>query len=241
MKKPRYQLAGDMAVSVEFGEEIREETGRRVQTLYRIIKVAGMEGIRECVPSYCSLLVYYNPAILSYKRLLHFLKKCEKSIPNGGSFKKRIFEIPVCYGGEYGLDLEEVSSYTHMTQEEIISLHSKNDYLIYMLGFLPGFPYLGGMAEALATPRLSTPRTNIPAGSVGIGGSQTGIYPMDSPGGWRLIGKTPVKLYDPLRENPVLYEAGDFIRFLPITSKEYEEISKQEQDGTYQIRIKEEG
>ena len=128
-----------------------------------------------------------------------------------------------------------------MTQEEIISLHSKNDYLIYMLGFLPGFPYLGGMAEALATPRLSTPRTNIPAGSVGIGGSQTGIYPMDSPGGWRLIGKTPVKLYDPLRENPVLYEAGDFIRFLPITSKEYEEISKQEQDATYQIRIKEEG
>ena len=133
-----------------------------------------------------------------------------------------VVEIPVCYGGSYGEDLKDVAAHAGLTEEEVIKLHSSVDYNIYMLGFLPGFPYLGGLDPKLFTPRLDNPRTKIPEGSVGIGGEQTGIYPLESPGGWRLIGRTPLKLYDPDREQPFLYQAGDYIRFVPITAEEYE-------------------
>ena len=150
---------------------------------------------------------------------------------------RRIFEIPVCYGGEYGPDLENIAANAGLTPEEVIQIHSSRDYLIYMLGFLPGFAYLGGLDERIHTPRLANPRIRIRAGSVGIGGSQTGIYPLDSPGGWQLLGLTPINPYDPQREIPILYEAGDYIRFVPITGEEYREIRAQVEAGTYQCVI----
>ena len=145
--------------------------------------------------------------------------------------------IPVCYDGEFAPDMEDVCAHTGLQREQVIRLHTSRDYLIYMLGFLPGFPYLGGMDERIEAPRLETPRTLIPAGAVGIGGKQTGIYPLASPGGWRLIGRTPIKVYDPDREEPILYKSGDYIRFYPITEEEYKDIA---QKGCHEIEVREE-
>ena len=157
-----------------------------------------------------------------------------------GETRKRIFEIPVCYGGEYGPDIQNIAEHAGLSQEEVIQIHSSRDYLIYMLGFLPGFTYLGGLDERLHTPRLANPRIRIPAGSVGIGGSQTGIYPLDSPGGWQLMGMTPVKTYDPSRETPILVEAGDYIRFVPVEEEEYLQIKEAVSRGEYQCIVHEE-
>ena len=154
-----------------------------------------------------------------------------------GARKKKVFEIPVCYGGEFGPDLATIAEHAGLSEQEVIDIHTSTDYLIYMLGFLPGFTYLGGLDERIHTPRLANPRIRIPAGSVGIGGSQTGIYPMDSPGGWQLMGLTPVKTYDPDREVPILVEAGDYIRFVPVDRAEYDRIKTEVEQGTYRVRI----
>ena len=156
------------------------------------------------------------------------------------SGKKKVWEIPVVYGGTYGPDLSAIAEHAGISEEEVIRIHSSKDYLIYMLGFLPGFTYLGGLDEKIHTPRLASPRVRIPAGSVGIGGSQTGIYPMDSPGGWQLMGMTPVKTYDPERETPILVESGDYIRFVPVTEEEYLEIKTSVEAGTYEVKVREE-
>lgn len=218
----RILAAGDQALIVEFGNAIDEKLNRRVQLLNKKITEMGMKGIVETVPTFRSLMITYDPAAVSFDKL----KKILEGIPAAADGKEkeehRVIEIPVCYGGEFGEDLPEVAACTGLTEEEVVRIHSSREYNIYMLGFLPGFPYLGGMDSRLNTPRLQNPRTKIPAGSVGIGGEQTGVYPLDSPGGWRLIGRTPLKLYDPERERPILYEAGDYIRFVPITREEYE-------------------
>lgn len=214
--------AGDCALVVEFGDRISEELNQKVQALNKELKAADLRGIVETVPTFRSLMVAYDPEIIGYGELKKILERMPADAGEGGKRNAKIVEIPVCYGGEFGEDLADVAAHNGLTEEEVIKLHSGRDYPIYMLGFLPGFPYLGGMDERLCTPRLSSPRTKIPAGSVGIGGEQTGIYPLDSPGGWRLIGRTPLKLYDPDREEPVLYRAGDVIRFVPITREEYE-------------------
>lgn len=214
--------AGDQALVVEFGNAIDEKLNKRVQLLNKNIEETGVKGVIETVPTFRSLMVIYDPAAVSFEKL----KKILEDMPADGSKEekeeKRTIEIPVCYGGEFGEDLPDVAAYTGLSEEEVIRLHSGREYNIYMLGFLPGFPYLGGLDKRIYTPRLQNPRTRIPAGSVGIGGEQTGIYPLDSPGGWRLIGRTPLKLYDPDREEPFLYQAGDYIRFVPITKEEYE-------------------
>lgn len=233
----KYQIAGDMALNVEFGNEIKEDICRCVQALYLDLKDNPIIGGTECVPTYRSLLIYYDPCLISYRQLLHKVKKYVKKITVIGKKEKCIYHIPVCYGDEYGIDLADVCVHTKLSREEVIDRHCKNDYLIYMLGFLPGFAYLGGLDESLITPRLSNPRTLIPAGSVGIGGNQTGIYPISSPGGWRLIGKTPLKPFDSSREKPILYEAGAYIRFIPITPTAYKEIELTVENGSYCYQI----
>nr|WP_010647976.1 5-oxoprolinase subunit PxpB [Oceanobacillus massiliensis] len=148
-----------------------------------------------------------------------------------------IVHIPVLYGGESGPELTAVASLNGMTEEEVIAIHSGTDYLIYMMGFIPGFPYLGGMSKRIAAPRLSKPRSEIPAGSVGIAGEQTGIYPLKSPGGWQIIGQTPVKTYDAARQPPILLQAGNYIRFNAIDAEEFESIQAEVEAGNYNPQI----
>lgn len=233
MEEVRFLTCGDCAVTVAFAQEIREDTNRKIRYLAKKLQNAGIHGLQETVPTYCSLTVYYEPLVLSRRKLehqiLHFLAAYQPDTAE----KKRIFQIPVCYEREFAPDMEDVCRLTGLSREQVIALHSSVDYLIYMLGFLPGFPYLGGMDPRLEVPRLDSPRTRIPAGAVGIGGKQTGVYPLASPGGWRLIGRTPAVIYDPNREKPIVYEAGDYIRFCPISTDEFRRI---QESGQTEIR-----
>ena len=223
---------GDSAVLLRFEQKASPEINAQVQAADAAIRDAGWDGILETIPAFASLLVEYDPARLSYADLSGRLQTLN-TLESSGKGDAFVYTIPVCYGGSFGEDLEDVAEHAGISVDEVIRRHSAVDYRIYMLGFLPGFPYLGGLDESIACPRLSSPRQRIAPGSVGIGGSQTGVYPIASPGGWRLIGTTPLKLYDPNREEPILYRAGDSIRFAPITQGEFETIARQVEEGTY--------
>lgn len=233
----RYLPAGDKVIIVEFGNEISQEINNKVMALYHVLSNSHIKGIEELIPTYRSLMVQYNPAQVVYKELIDLLKRLCKNLNEDKLPKQKIIKVPVIYGQEFGPDIEFVARHNKISVKEVIQIHSSNDYLIYMLGFTPGFPYLGGMCEKIETPRLQTPRTKIPGGSVGIAGKQTGIYPIESPGGWQLIGRTPIKLYDPYRKPPILLKAGDFIRFVSVGLEEYREIERQVDANTYGINL----
>ncbi len=225
--------SGDQGISVEFENEISEAVNGKVTSLAESLAAQDATGILEMVPTYRALLIRYDPTAVSYAELCGMVERA--AVPGDGSLKqkRRIWHIPCCYGGIYGEDLGGMEAVTGLSPEEIIRIHTEPEYKIYMLGFLPGFPYLGGLDPRIAAPRLKTPRVRIPAGSVGIGGSQTGVYPIDSPGGWRLIGRTPVRFYDPESEHPILCAAGDSIRFVSITPDEYDAIARDVEKRVY--------
>jgi len=227
---PRFATAGDRALLVEYGKEINETNNECVSQLAAWLEEQQWEEIIELVPTYCSLMVCYEPTKTTYPKLVQKLKHFTPTILGSNQGEKKIWEIPCVYDGE---DLASMEELCHLSKEEIVKLHSGIDYRIYMLGFLPGFVYLGGLDERIHAPRLDSPRTAIPAGSVAIGGGQTGIYPIASPGGWRLLGRTPLKLYDPERREPILCKAGEYIRFVPITTERFEEIEKELLLGAY--------
>ena len=196
-------------------------------------------GGADIIPACCSLLINYDPRVITFAEIKERMEGILKMEIKAGAKRKKVYEIPVCYGGAYGPDIQNIADHAGLSVEEVIDIHTSRDYLIYMLGFLPGFTYLGGLDERIHTPRLANPRIKIAAGSVGIGGSQTGIYPMDSPGGWQLMGMTPVKTYDPEREVPILVEAGDYIRFVRVNEEEYKRIKELVDRGEYQCVVHE--
>ncbi len=234
--KTEFLIAGDRALIIKFGDTIDSETNNCIRSFCSLLERKRIEGIIEVVPTFNSLSVYYNPCVIKGEKLIKKLSSLLKKNGNNSQGGGTTYIIPVLYGGEWGEDLNDVAAHANLTAEEVVKIHSSTDYLIYMLGFLPGFAYLGGLDKRIVTPRLDTPRTKIHAGAVGIGGEQTGIYPLASPGGWRLIGTTPVKIYDADRVEPILYKAGDKIRFESVTEKEFEIIKKQVEDNTYTVK-----
>lgn len=219
---------GDTGLLVSFEQRIAQSVGAAVAALNTRVAAAAIPGVVETVPAFASLLIFYDPLVTEYDAVAAAVQKLAQAPGSDtAAGEGRLVEIPVCYGGTFGPDLPFVAEHAGLTEKEVIELHTGREYRIYMLGFLPGFPYLGGLDERLFTPRLPTPRTAIPAGSVGIGGEQTGIYPIASPGGWQLIGRTPLKLFDPAA-GALPYAAGDRIRFCPITQDEFDAIAQKE-------------
>ncbi len=231
MTAPRILLAGDAALVVEFGDRVDPALNREVRALWRAAERAAIPGVLDLVPTYRSLLVSYDPLTTDPDELRERLLEIDAEKGSLDPAASRLVRVPTAYGGEFGPDLPFVARHNGLTEAEVIEIHSGTDYLVYMLGFSPGFPYLGGMSPRIATPRLTTPRLAIPAGSVGIAQQQTGIYPVESPGGWQLIGRTPLRLFDSGRQPPALLEAGDSVRFVPISPEEYFEIERGVRSG----------
>ena len=223
--KPTISPVGDCAISIDFGQVIDPKINRHIRQIIEQIKDLQLDGIIELVPTYCALLVQYDAMVYSYSDICRILEPTlQESVTDSANELVTIVEIPTVYGGEFGPDLGFVASHNHLSEAEVVSIHSGTDYLVYMLGFIPGFTYLGGMDPRIATPRLSSPRTLIPAGSVGIAREQTGTYPSDSPGGWQIIGRTPLTMYDMSKKQAALLRAGDYVRYVPIDENEFHRI-----------------
>lgn len=235
--KPTISPVGDRAISIDFGQVIDPKINRHIRQTIERIKELQLEGIIELVPTYCALLVEYDAMLYSYSDICNIIEPTlEEGMTDTTNELVTVVEVPTVYGGEFGPDLSFVATHNHLSEDEVVSIHSGTDYLVYMLGFIPGFTYLGGMDSRIATPRLSSPRTLILAGSVGIAGEQTGTYPSDSPGGWQIIGRTPVTMYDMSKAQVALLNAGDYVRYVPIDESEFHRIKSLGSDYVPVIR-----
>jgi inhibitor of KinA len=229
-------VEGEQGIVVELGSAIDPEVNARVHRLADAIRRKLGRDALEVVPTYRSLLVLFDPLRVERTRLA---RRIEALLPGLEADARtppssRVVRVPVCYGGPFGPDLEFVAEHNGLAVEEVVQLHAAPSYLVYMLGFTPGFPYLGGMSQRIAAPRLDSPRPRIPTGSVGIAGAQTGIYPIESPGGWRLIGRTPLRLFDPRSKRPFLIAAGDRVRFVPVSEADWRSVERAVQAGTHE-------
>jgi inhibitor of KinA len=241
----RFLPLGDRAIVIDWGGSIHPDTHYKINALCMQLERHPFPGIVEMVPAFTSVTIFYEPmklqdpvtgdqwcsnGITAIRSPFEIIKKVvRRMVSNLDSVQvhgSRVVEIPVCYGGEFGPDLPDVAAHTGLSQEQVIEIHYNQDYLVYMIGFAPGFPYLGGMSERIAVPRRNSPRQSIDPGSVGIGGKQTGIYPISTPGGWQLIGKTPMKLFRPDQPTPSLLKAGDIVRFRPIQPEQFDELKE---------------
>ena len=227
----RIDAFGEAAVIVRLGNSIDEASYRQLAALSRAVQEKPPLGFAELVPAYNSLLVVFDPLVSDTAAVSVDLQALASALPPvAADAAKDIIELPVAYGGDYGPDLESVAEHAGLSAAEVIDLHSSRPYLVYMLGFTPGFPYLGGMDPRIAAPRLKTPRTKVPAGSVGIADTQTGVYPLESPGGWNLIGRTPLALFDPDRQVPALLAPGKYVRFVSISHDSFDILQNQRKD-----------
>jgi len=220
--KAIFRYMGDRGLLLEFGDEISPEVNEKVRRMALAIQGEKIEGITETVPTYRSLLIIYDPLIRPIGELRERLEGLEEGLRRFSFPETKLTRIPAVYGGSWGPDLESVAESLQILPEEVVRLHCSRPYLIYMIGFMPGFPYMGELPDALVTPRLKTPRLSVPAGSVAIAQKQTGIYPMESPGGWRIIARTPVKLFDPEKDPPALLRMGDWVEFYQISEEEFQ-------------------
>ncbi len=220
-KKPLFRIAGDRGLLVEYGDEIDPDINNKVRSMAIVMEKESPKGALETIPTYRSLLIIYDPDITNPTKLKKEILALEERLSQIKIPPPDTVEIPVCYGGEFGPDIQFVAEHNSITADDVVRIHSGADYQIYMIGFTPGFPFLGGLPKELHTPRLETPRSFVPERSVGIANNQTGIYPLASPGGWQLIGKTPLKLFAPEHSNPFIYKVGDRIKFKPISTEDY--------------------
>ncbi|MGG1574017.1 5-oxoprolinase subunit PxpB [Fictibacillus sp. NRS-1165] len=223
----KYYRFGEAGILLEFGDGISVEMNQQIHNISRWLNENPFDGFIETVPAYNTLTVLYDPMKFAHPEKSAFelaknrVKMRMESMPKEEASSRHVIKIPVCYGSDFGPDLENVAKLNSLSPEEVIKIHTENTYYVYMLGFAPGFPFLGGMSSRISAPRLSSPRLSIPKGSVGIAGKQTGIYPIETPGGWQLIGRTPLELFRPSLNPPTLIEAGDQVKFYEITLEEY--------------------
>jgi KipI family sensor histidine kinase inhibitor len=231
MRRPDFEPLGDQALLLRWGDGADIAVNQQVHALARKLRLAAPPWLADCVPAYASLAIFFDSAALPGNDPIAAVRDylsaiLEQPESPAGVVEPRLIEIAVCYGGDFGPDLDEVADSCGMTAAQVVEKHSQVEYRVAMLGFSPGFPYLLGLDSALAVPRLATPRLHVPAGSVGIGGAQTGIYPNEGPGGWRLIGRTPQALFDARRDPPTLLLPGDRLRFVPIDTARYQSLSE---------------
>jgi inhibitor of KinA len=226
MQCPLFQPLGDRGFLITLATKIDEEGFQKVRKTRQVLTHPPVEGIIEIIPGYVTVFIFYDPMLLSFQQLADIVEERLIDTQAVHLAPPRKVVIPVVYGGDFGPDLPFVAAHNHLSPEEVVAIHSAGRYPVYMLGFTPGFPYLGGLAEKIQVPRLETPRTHVPAGAVGIANNQTGIYPVASPGGWRLIGRTPLKLFNPGGSSPFFIHPGDWVTFRAITASEYERIRK---------------
>jgi inhibitor of KinA len=219
--------AGDSVVVVELEERIDPAVNARVIRLADRVLAAALPGVRDVVPTYRSVAVFFDPVRTDYRRLVGWLER-EVDQPGGARVEERLpISVPVCYGGELGPDLAAVAAFAGMSADEVVAAHAGAVYRVFMLGFVPGFAYMGVLDARIAMPRRATPRVRVPRGAVGIAGAQTGIYPAETPGGWQLIGRTPVEPFDAARPAPFLFRPGDAVRFVPIARAEFERLARE--------------
>lgn len=241
MDEVRFLTAGDAALVVEFGKTIHEKVNHKVGVLAESLISEPVAGVVDMVPSFRSILVCFDPEQVARERLAGLLfERCKKLSEKTGE-ERTVIEIPVCYGARFGTDFQSVAACAGISGDELTGLHSGRDYRVYMFGFLPGFPHLGGLAEKLILPKPERGNGKIPAGAVCIRGEQAGIFPMEAHGGWWVIGATPVSVYDSRRERPILYEAGEYLRFVPVSSFEYYDIRRMVELGEYKCRVTKNG
>ncbi|WP_188454172.1 5-oxoprolinase subunit PxpB [Virgibacillus oceani] len=232
------KAVGDCAVKVQFLQDVTPQLNRKIKIFCNRITELNIGSAVEIVPAYNSVTIYYQPFKITYRDIYNKLKLINIDDSSCKPEKQQLIKVPVVYGGEYGPDLQGVAEYNNLSVKEVIELHQKPDYLIYMLGFLPGFPYLGGLKTKLATPRMENPRRSVSAGSVGIAYKQTGIYPVESPGGWNIIGRTPLRLVNLTNQvHPFLFEAGDLVRFYEVDEVEFLEMEEAAAAGKYNAKL----
>ncbi|MCX7780890.1 MAG: 5-oxoprolinase subunit PxpB [Negativicutes bacterium] len=239
LQKVNMLVAGEQGLVVDFGNEISEHINMLVQQLARLLSAQNITGITEVVPTYRSVMVYFDPVLIARAELTALIYRALEQVVsrNDKSSARKVIHVPVCYGGVFGPDMDFVVRRTGLTMQEVIAIHTAKAYLVYMLGFTPGFPYLGGLPEALVVPRLEKIRAKIPEGSVGIAGRQTGFYTVASTGGWRIIGRTPIRAFNPEAANPFVFAAGDYLQFKAVSVDEFFAIRREVDAGTYTPEI----
>lgn len=240
MQQLTFFSQGESGLVVELADKIDLTVNLAVHAISNSIQSELSGVVETVVPTYRSLLVIFDPLQVSRDSLIEKIEAIHRTVAmnDAPTTHAKTVVIPVLYGGDAGPDLDFVACHNKLTPEEVIDIHTSVSYRIYMMGFTPGFPYLGGMSERIAAPRLSSPRKEIPAGSVGIAGMQTGLYPQKSPGGWQLIGRTPLKVFDPTAAQPFLYRAGDLLRFDSVTEVEYGRIERAVASGEYRPQVR---
>src|SRR5215469_12258806 len=220
----RFERASDQSLLIYFGEQVTVEANEKVRRLLDLLEREPLAGVLNLHPAYCSLLIKFQALRWRHEELEKQLRQYIGRLHDVKLPEPRLVEIPVCYGGEFGPDLDEVAAIHGITAERVIELHTSATYLVYFLGFVPGFAYLGELARELVTPRLLSPRRKVPAGSVGIAGNQTGVYPFETPGGWRLLGRSPLKMFRTDRDGLSLLSIGDRVRFVPVSRERFAEL-----------------